>query len=137
MLISKPEIGDPSTVMHDLKQAVAHALLPKRKRRVKGQRTLWAEEERPRRHFFQTRFYDFNVYTEKKRIEKLRYMHRNPVKRGLVSRPDLWKWSSFRYYAYGEEGEVKIERSGVRRESETKNEIGPATAEAPRSPTLF
>ena len=27
------------------------------------------------------RFYDFNVWTERKRIEKLRYMHRNPVKR--------------------------------------------------------
>jgi hypothetical protein len=29
------------------------------------------------------RFYDFNVWTTKKRGEKLRYMHRNPVKRGL------------------------------------------------------
>ncbi|HYK38366.1 hypothetical protein [Alloacidobacterium sp.] len=31
--------------------------------------------------FWQARYYDFNVYTEKKRIEKLRYMHRNPVTR--------------------------------------------------------
>jgi hypothetical protein len=30
-------------------------------------------------------FYDFNVWSEGKRIEKLRYMHRNPVKRGLVN----------------------------------------------------
>jgi len=28
----------------------------------------------------------FNVWTERKRIEKLRYMHRNPVKRSLVGR---------------------------------------------------
>ena len=37
-----------------------------------------------RKHFWQARYYDFNVYTKKKRVEKLRYMHRNPVKRGLV-----------------------------------------------------
>jgi len=29
-------------------------------------------------------FYDFLVHNEKKRVEKLRYMHRNPVVRGLV-----------------------------------------------------
>jgi len=52
--------------------------------------------------------YDFNVWSAKKRIEKLRYMHRNPVKRGLVASPELWRWSSFRYYAYGEPGPVAV-----------------------------
>jgi len=41
-------------------------------------------------------------------IEKLRYMHRNPVKRGLVETPDQWRWSSFRAYAYGEPGLVRV-----------------------------
>jgi len=54
-------------------------------------------------HVWLPRFYDFNVWSEEKRIEKLRYMHRNPVKRALVAEPDQWAWSSFRYYAYGEE----------------------------------
>jgi putative transposase len=54
------------------------------------------------------RFYDFNVWTEHKRIEKLRYMHRNPVQHGLVASPELWKWSSFRAYAFGEAGPVKV-----------------------------
>ena len=53
---------------------------------------------------WQRRFYDFNVRTEHKRIEKLRYMHRNPVKRGLVAQPEQWAWSSFRSYALGEVG---------------------------------
>ena len=30
------------------------------------------------------RFYDFNVRTEQKQIEKLCYIHRNPVKRRLA-----------------------------------------------------
>ena len=43
-----------------------------------------------------------------KRVEKLRYMHRNPVKRGLALEPEQWAWSSFRYYAYGERGAVLV-----------------------------
>jgi len=39
-----------------------------------------------------------------KEVEELRYMHRNPVMRGLVASPDDWRWSSFRSYAYGEAG---------------------------------
>jgi len=35
-------------------------------------------------------------------------MDRNPVKRGLVASPELWRWSSFRYYAYGEPGPVAV-----------------------------
>jgi putative transposase len=62
--------------------------------------------ERP---FWQARYYDFNVWTEEKRVEKLRYMHRNPVKRGLVEKPEDWAWSSFRHYQTGIEGAVEIE----------------------------
>jgi putative transposase len=45
---------------------------------------------------------------ERKRIEKLRYMHRNPVKRGLVLEPEQWAWSSFRHYQRGEAGPVAV-----------------------------
>jgi putative transposase len=61
------------------------------------------------RPFWLKRYYDFNVQSEKKRIEKLRYIHRNPVTRGLVSRPEDWKWSSFGHYSTGEMGIVEIE----------------------------
>ena len=63
-------------------------------------------EQRP---FWLVRYYDFNVHSEAKRTEKLRYMHRNPVTRGLVRRPEEWKWSSFRHYLTGEPGIVEIE----------------------------
>ena len=66
---------------------------------------LWAEDEP---HVWQTRFYDFNVWSERKRTEKLNYMHQNPVRRGLVLEPEQWPWSSYRSYAFGEEGMVKI-----------------------------
>ena len=56
----------------------------------------------------ESRFYDFVVSTERKRVEKLRYIHRNPVKRGLVLDPDQSAWSSFRWYALGERGPVLV-----------------------------
>jgi putative transposase len=59
--------------------------------------------------FWQRRYYDFNVWNEEKRVEKLRYMHRNPVARGLVEKPADWAWSSFRHYATGPLGAVEIE----------------------------
>jgi len=54
------------------------------------------------------RFYDFNIWSEAKISEKLHYMHQNPVTRGLVDRPEDWNWSSFRAYAYGETGPVRL-----------------------------
>jgi putative transposase len=59
-------------------------------------------------HVWQRRFYDFVVWSEDQRAEKLRYMHRNPVKRGLVLGPEDWAWSSFRHYAYDEAGSVLV-----------------------------
>jgi putative transposase len=47
---------------------------------------------------WQRRFYDLNIWSEKKRHKKLDYMHNNPVKRQLVASPDLWPWSSFRFF---------------------------------------
>jgi REP-associated tyrosine transposase len=64
------------------------------------------QSERP---FWQARYYDFNVHNEEKRIEKLHYMHMNPVARGLVSKPEDWPWSSFRHIATGLKGTVEIE----------------------------
>jgi len=58
--------------------------------------------------FWLPRYYDFNIRSMEKRIEKLQYIHRNPVKRGLVREPDQWKWSSYRQYFAGESGIVKV-----------------------------
>lgn len=72
-----------------------------------SQLSLW-EEPVERGRIWQPRFYDFVVFSEHKRVEKLGYMHRNPVKRGLVFEPQQWRWSSFRHYAYSEPGAVLV-----------------------------
>jgi len=63
------------------------------------------------RPFWFARYYDFNLFSETKRIEKLKYIHRNPVTRELVRTPEEWKWSSFRHYLTGETGVIEIESS--------------------------
>ncbi|HEX8816106.1 MAG TPA: transposase [Terriglobales bacterium] len=106
LLLPEPEVGSPATVMQVLKQRTAHALLPKRKRKHPRQCELFGEQLH--RAFWQPRFYDFNVWSEQKRLEKLRYMHENPAKRGLVRRPEQWRWSNYRHYFIGESGPVKV-----------------------------
>ena len=99
LLMSEPAQGTPSTVLHDLKLRVAKRLRHRRKRGGDRQRELpFAHCAEPEHSFWQARFYDFNVYTEGKKKEKLNYMHANPVKRGLVSRAKDWKWSSWEHY---------------------------------------
>jgi putative transposase len=75
--------------------------------------------------FWQDRNYDFNVYSERKRVEKLRYIHRNPVVRGLVAAPEDWAWSSFRHYATGVEGVVEIESEWTARKRERLGLVAP------------
>jgi putative transposase len=117
LLISEPQIGNPSTVMQSVKQRYAQRVIRRRWRRKQA---LGSSPENGPMPVWQPRFYDFNVWTEHKRMEKLRYMHRNPVKRGLVQEPEQWPWSSFRYYQYGEAGPVRVNDCDLMRMSVRK-----------------
>jgi len=59
--------------------------------------------------FWQRRFYDFNVWSLKKRVEKLHYMHMNPLKRKLVDHPRDWPWSSFSFYSDPKQGLIRVD----------------------------
>ncbi len=101
LLVSEPERGTLAQAIQSLKQGVARRL------------ALRAADS-----FWQARYYDFNVWSERKFIEKLRYIHRNPVKRGLVACPEDWTWSSFRHYLTGEAGVIEIESQWTARKRE-------------------
>jgi putative transposase len=76
--------------------------------------------------FWQKRYYDRNVRDAQEFGVKLRYLHRNPVERGLVTEPADWKWSSFRHYALREVGVVEIESEWTARDREQKSSGGAA-----------
>jgi putative transposase len=73
-----------------------------------GPSTQRSKEVPQENHIWQKRFYDFNVWSQRKESEKLHYMHQNPVVRGLVHQPEDWPWSSFHFYASKENGTVRL-----------------------------
>ncbi len=81
LLVNEPQRGLLSKAIQALKLSVS-----------------MRSRERP---FWQAHYYDFNVSSHAKFVEKLRYIHRNPVRRGLVAKPEDWQWSSFRHYQTG------------------------------------
>ena len=93
LLISEPRVGNPSTVVQATKLGFSQR---------------WSLVSGFSGQFWQRRFYDFNLWSQRKETEKLKYMHRNTVVRGLVADPADWPWSSYRFYAYSEPGVVRI-----------------------------
>ena len=91
LLVSEPKNGPLASAVQAIKQSVSRKLIGNRDR------------------FWQDRYYDFNVWSLPKQKEKMKYIHRNPVRRGLVERPEDWAWSSFRNYLTGEIGVVEVE----------------------------
>ncbi len=53
--------------------------------------------------------YDRNIVDGLELHEKIRYIHENPVRRGLVERAEDWAWSSARWYAGSREGVLSID----------------------------
>ena len=92
LLVGEPYLGSLGAAIQALKQETSKKL---------------KRPDEP--HFWQRRYYDFNVWSEGTTEEKLHYMHQNPVKRGLVDQPQDWPWSSFLHHATGEIGTVEIE----------------------------
>ena len=98
LLMSEPERSSLAVVLQMLKQIVSHKLGPQ--------------------PFWERRYYDFNVWSEKKFDEKMHYIHQNPVRRGLVARAEDWKWSSFLHIATGAESVVEVESKWTARKRE-------------------
>jgi putative transposase len=109
LLISEPAKGNPSKALQVLKQRVSRSLRARRSGAGKQMELAFAKDEGCTRAFWQRRFYDFNVWSEKKVREKLIYMHRNPVERKLVSHPRDWPWSSWSFYEGVDAGLVSID----------------------------
>jgi len=122
LLVSEPQRENLSTAIQALKLGLVRSLEggevgggPTSRKRSKkwGTPILHPSGLTGPNRFWQSRFYDFNVWTDKKRIEKLRYIHRNPVTRGLVASPEQWPWSSFRWYLSQKPGPVRINDTDI------------------------
>ena len=93
LLMSEPAKKNPSKILQVLKQKVSAELSA-----IRGNAEFW-----------QRRFYDFNVWGNEKFEEKLRYIHGNPVRRGLVGNPRDWVWSSWLFYEGLGSGRISVD----------------------------
>jgi putative transposase len=110
LLMSEPKEGTPSKALQKLKQRVSRIMHKRSKSSSPAQMGQGYEDgEANTRPFWQPRFYDFNVYSEEKKKEKLHYMHANPVIRGLVRHPKEWPWSSWSFYVKNETGLIELD----------------------------
>lgn len=97
LLISEPERGAIANAMQSMKISSSKLTAPNHD-----------ADGRPIPPW-QKRYYDRNVCDYEEFVEKLRYIHCNPVKRGLMEKPEDWIWSSFRHYALRHDCGVEIE----------------------------
>ena len=60
----------------------------KARHKTESQHQLWQEGSHPQQ-----------IQSEEMMLQKLEYIHQNPVKRGFVDEPEHWRYSSARNYA--------------------------------------
>jgi len=93
-LILVSQSNDLSDIMHDIKGNIASEMFKK-------------EHFQSKDPILQRSFYDHVIRNEKDLIEKLNYIHSNPLRAGLVRDLSEYKHSSFKYY-YEEKLETPI-----------------------------
>ncbi len=68
-------------------------------RHINGAYTTYVNSKRQRTgHLFQGRYKAILVEADEYAGELSRYMHLNPVRAGIVTKPEDYDWSSYRYY---------------------------------------
>ncbi len=72
----------------------------------------WATAHTDHKPIWTTRGIDFNVTNISTLRAKLDYCHANPVTRGLVDRPEDWRWSSYRFYELDDRSSLVMDWDG-------------------------
>jgi hypothetical protein len=54
--------------------------------------------------------YHRDCRSDNEALKQVRYIHDNPVRRGLVADPEQWYWSSARCWISGETGPVAVDK---------------------------
>lgn len=58
---------------------------------------------------WQDGFHPIAIESEKFFLQKLNYLHENPVRKGYVETPEYWKYSSARNYIIGDHSIIRVE----------------------------
>jgi putative transposase len=114
-LIIRPARGDASlaAILQSIKQPVGQRAIAF----LESESPDWLPRitrhrgGKPERLFWQSGGgYDRNILEPSTLMSMVDYLHRNPVRRGLVERPTDWKWSSAGWYAGTPSVELTVDR---------------------------
>lgn len=98
------------SILIGLKKPVSTKILA-RWREIKWNNLSAITDSRGNEHFWQPGGgFDRNVRTIEELVREVRYIHQNPVERGLVKEPTDWAWSSARWYAGSPDVQPEIDQ---------------------------
>jgi len=111
---TEPKEGTISDIMRDIKKFTAWQIFDRIERENKGElENIFKEEAKiindQVRKLWMQRFDDEVIRNEKMFWTKLKYIHNNPVKAGIVERPEEYKYSSTRNYMLNDHSVIKVD----------------------------
>jgi len=99
LLVAPGEGQTVSSLLMALKRPVSTRLLAAWDAAGDGRLSMAMMKDGSRRFWQAGGGYDRNVVDGPELMEKIRYIHENPVRRGLVTRAEEWDWSSARAWS--------------------------------------
>jgi REP element-mobilizing transposase RayT len=104
-----------SEIMRDLKKFTAvriirQAEVENRRHWLSAFKQAGEATDRSQNKVWQDSYWDKIIFSERLLREKLNYIHRNPVRAGLVESVEAFPYSSYRNYHDGDDSLIKIDR---------------------------
>jgi putative transposase len=115
LVTSNPEEGSLSDIMRDFKRFTSKEITREleKQNKVSLLNTLQKSAAKAKGNteykVWQGGFHPESIYSETFLKQKVEYIHYNPVRRGLVSRPEEWRYSSARNYLLNDESTIKVD----------------------------
>ena len=113
LLIWPQQPNDVDAIMRDFKgftaRRIVHQAQAEENAALLAQ--LCSESRRSEHQVWQESFWEQDVFSQSYMREKLIYLHRNPVRAGLVQKPEEYRYSSYRTYLTGEQWLIEVDRN--------------------------
>ena len=111
MIISTEEAQEIPSIMRDMKRHISQKI-SEYLSSITGQKDLfWLKPFHGKKinKLWQEGYHPQAIISEAMFLQKLEYIHHNPVKKGFVERPEYWKYSSARNYMLDDDSIIRLD----------------------------
>jgi REP element-mobilizing transposase RayT len=115
LLLGPQQAADIDSILRDFKGFTARRIIRQAQAEANHAllthfQTAGAQNGRSEHQVWQASFWEQDVYSTRYMREKLIYRHRNPVRAGLVPKPEDYPYSSYRAYLTGDQWLIEVDR---------------------------